>query len=355
VVASVPTVVDVPGGLTNNRLRAAGTAYPPGVTARYLDVPKGAMGPAATSLLADIVAKSKAVSHNTPFDLAQAIVAEFHSSRYTYKTDVLGVCDDTSSIVECFAAHKQGYCEHYASTMAIFLRHEGIPTRLVEGFLPGDVDVATGNEEIFTSAAHAWVEVYFPGYGWQLFDPTGGGLARTADLPEGRVVPLATPTPRPSVSFASGNPREGADQPSRGPGSGGGVPGQTPGGTQGLILFSVILLLGVLIAAFLAWRRGPRSVSTPDGVYASIAALARRFGFGPRATETAYEYATALGEILPNVRPELQTVATAKVEVAYGRRQLGDERLRALQDSYRRLRVNLLRLALRRRDRRKRR
>jgi hypothetical protein len=82
-----------------------------------------------------------------------------------------------------------------------------------------------------------------------------------------------------------------------------------------------------------------------------VAALARRFGFGPRPTQTAFEYATALGDVLPGVRPELQTVASAKVEVSYGRRELGDERIRALRDSYRRLRVSLLRLAFRRRDR----
>jgi hypothetical protein len=122
---------------------------------------------------------------------------------------------------------------------------------------------------------------------------------------------------------------------------------------QALIVVTIILLIAVLLVAFLAWRRGPRSASTPDGVYASIANLARRFGFGPRPTQTAYEYATALGEILPMVRPELQTVATAKVEVAYGRRALGDDRLRTLRDSYRRLRVQLLRLAFRRRDRRR--
>jgi hypothetical protein len=120
-----------------------------------------------------------------------------------------------------------------------------------------------------------------------------------------------------------------------------------------LVVVAVILLAAVLVAAFVAWRRGPRSAATPDGVYASIAALARRFGFGPRPTQTAYEYASALGDILPNVRPELQTVATAKVEVAYGRRELGDDQLRVLRDSYRRLRVSLLRLVFRRRDRRR--
>ena len=353
VTAAIPDAVDEPGGLTINRLRSAGTAYPPGVVARYTGVPAGAMGPEATKLLEDIKAKAKAAGHDTPFDLAEAIVAEFHSPRYDYQTNVLGVCDDSSSIVECFAAHKRGYCEHYASTMAILLRAADVPTRLVEGFLPGDLDPATGREEIFTSSAHAWVEVYFPAYGWYLFDPTGGGLAVTPTLPEGSPVPLATPTPRPSGAFSSGDPRDGPEGPSRGT-AGGQLPGrETPGGNQALVVVAMVLLIAVVLAAFLAWRRGPRSASTPDGVYASIASLARRFGFGPRPTQTAYEYATALGDILPNVRPELQTVATAKVEVAYGRRALGDDRLRTLRDSYRRLRVQLLRLALRRRDRRR--
>jgi transglutaminase-like putative cysteine protease len=353
VTAAVPTLADVPGGLTNNRLRAAGTAYPPGIVARYTGVPAGAMGPEATKLLADILAKTKAAERTTPFDVAEAMVAEFHSDRYRYQTNVVGVCDDSSSIVECFAAHRVGYCEHYASTMAILLRKAGIPARLVEGFLPGDVDPKTGNEEIFTSAAHAWVEVYFPGYGWQVFDPTGGGLARTPDLPEGKVVPVATATPRPSVAPGSGGPVNDQNGPSRRPTGVTGAGTNGPASNAPLIVVAVILLLTVLIASFLAWRRGPRSASTPDGVYASIASLARRFGFGPRPTQTAYEYATALGDILPNARPDLQTVATAKVQVAYGRRVLADDQLRSLRDSYRRLRVNLLRLILRRRDRRR--
>jgi hypothetical protein len=117
---------------------------------------------------------------------------------------------------------------------------------------------------------------------------------------------------------------------------------------------AIALFAAVLLVAFLAWRRGPRgATSTPEGVYASIAGLARRLGFGPRPTQTAYEYAAALGDILPNVKPELQTVATAKVEVSYGQRQLGEDRMSALRDAYHKLRVGLLRLAFRRSDRRR--
>ena len=88
-----------------------------------------------------------------------------------------------------------------------------------------------------------------------------------------------------------------------------------------------------MIAAFLIWRRGPRGAVTPEGAWQGIGKLAARFGFGPRPTQTAYEYATALGEVLPAMRPALETVATARVEVAYGGRVLEEDRIRALRDA----------------------
>jgi transglutaminase-like putative cysteine protease len=350
--ASIPTEADIAGGITNNRLRAAGTAYPPGISSRYLTVPQGAMGPFANALLAKIQAEAKAAKRTTPFDIATAIVNELQSPTYRYSTNVLGVCGPDQSVVECFADHKTGYCEHYASTMTILLRQAKIPARLVEGFLPGALDVATGREIIKTGGAHAWVEVYFPGYGWQMFDPTGGNVSRATAHPEGTVVPLATTPPRPSSSAAPGG--FGNDIPRN---QQGGQPGSSGTTTTGrgvsMILVAIGLFVAVLALAFVAWRRGPRGVATPDLVWSSVAGLARRFGFGPQPTQTAYEYAAALGDVLPNVRPELQTVAAAKVEVAYGRRTLGDDRLAALRDSYRRLRVALLRLAFRRSARRR--
>ncbi len=352
VTASIQDLRDIDGGVTENRLRAAGRDYPAGIVAEYTGVPVGAMGIAANGLLAEIKTRIKNGT-NTPYDLASAIVDEFHNqARYRYNTSIPGVCDHETSIVECFAHLKTGFCEHFASTMAILLRKEGIPTRLVEGFLPGDLDVATGRETIKTGGAHAWVEVYFPGIGWYGFDPTGG-LAKPEPIDVGAVRPIPSARPLPSLALPSIDPRNqlGQDVPRRAPT----VPTGGPPNNGPLVAFAILLFAIVVLVAFLAYRRGPRGAMTPDGVYGSVAGLARRFGFGPRPTETAFEYATALGDILPGVRPELQTVATAKVEVAYGRRQLDDDRLRALRDSYRRVRVALLRLAFRRRDRRRKR
>ncbi|HET7031262.1 MAG TPA: transglutaminaseTgpA domain-containing protein [Candidatus Limnocylindrales bacterium] len=356
VTADVSRLADIPGGTTLNRLRAAGTDYPADILRRYTSGWQAAMGPASKELIGDVVAKVKRAGPLTPYDLAAALETEFHSDRYHYSTNVAGVCDREISIVECFAAHKTGFCEHYATTMAILLRSQGIPARLVEGFLPGAIDVVTGKELIKTSGAHAWVEVYFPGIGWYRFDPTGNGQARPDDVPIGSVLPIPTPKPSALPSFGSSDPGRGLDdRPSGRPQGGPGATGSGGGSsnTPLLIAITISLLAAIVLISFLAWRRGPRNVTTADGFYASVAGIARRFGFGPRPTQTAFEYATALGEVLPGSRPELQTVASAKVEVAYGRRTLEDDRMRSLRDSYRRLRVALLRLAFRRRERRR--
>ncbi len=117
---------------------------------------------------------------------------------------------------------------------------------------------------------------------------------------------------------------------------------------------TILLLLTVGGIAFAVWQRGPRGATSADRAYGTVARLAGRFGFGPRPTETVYEFAGALGDVLPHARPELQTVARAKVETSYGRQILGDDQLNALRVAQRRLRLALLRLAFRRKERRRR-
>jgi hypothetical protein len=283
---------------------------------------------------------------DNPFDVATTMVTELqNSNRYKYDTNVSDVDCGDRSVAECFAFSRRGFCQQYATLMTLLLREHKIPARYVQGFLPGIVNTITGVEEIPNSNAHAWVEVYFPTHGWVIFDPTGGSRSRVETLPVGREVD--GPSPRPS---RSATPDDGRPDPERTPGAalGTNTPTNGPGGAGAFIIIALLLIAAVGGVAFAAWQRGPRGPTTPDGAYDGVARLATRLGFGPRPTQTAYEYAAALGDVLPNIRPELQTVATAKVEVAYGRRTLGDERIRALRASYRRLRVSLLRLLFRR-------
>ncbi len=69
---------------------------------------------------------------------------------------------------------RRGFCEHIASAMAVLLRANGIPTRLVAGFGPGGRNPLTGYYEVRYTDAHAWVEVYYAGVGWVPYDPTFG-------------------------------------------------------------------------------------------------------------------------------------------------------------------------------------
>jgi transglutaminase-like putative cysteine protease len=348
VTALVPILGDAdPKGLTENRLRAAGTDYPAEVKATYLGVPDGAIGADATALLRRV--EFAVGKDSTPYDLAKALVTEFHSSRFTYSPDISDVDCGQLGVVECFAHYRIGYCQYYATTMAILLRDEGIPTRVVQGFLPGERNSA-GVETLRNSNSHAWVQVYFPTYGWVDFDPTGGNLG--ANLP---TIPLGSPvpvTPKPSASpLAPGDTGEIRRPTSTplGAGSTATDGGDGPNGTAFAVV--ALLLVGAMgILALVAYRRGPRDVN-PETAYRGVTRLAGRLGFGPRPTQTVYEYAASLGEILPIARPELQTVAHAKVELAYGGRQLEPESIRALRDAVGRLRIALFRLVLRRRER----
>jgi hypothetical protein len=66
-----------------------------------------------------------------------------------------------------------GYCQHFAGSMAMLLRFNGVPARVAVGFATGDLE-RTGVYSVATSNAHAWVEAYFPTVGWVSFDPTPG-------------------------------------------------------------------------------------------------------------------------------------------------------------------------------------
>ena len=336
----------VAGALTKNKLRAAGTEYPAEIVARFAQRPPvGILGDSALEVLADIQQQAA----TNPYDLAVDIEAYLRSDAFTYDANVLddGIDCGQLSKVECFAVSRRGYCMYYAAMMTAFLREEGIPARVAEGFLPGQRSLNT--ETVRNNNAHAWVEVYFPGYGWVDFDPTGGGVAQLSggDLPDGLVQPSASPGPSSSVPRAT-RPSESDPRNLNEP-AGGGAGTINGGGSAGPMI-AVALLLAIIVAAFalVAWRRGPRGPVSADGAYGMVIRLASRLGFAPRPNQTVYEYSSALADVLPGARPELETVARAKVEVAYGARDLGDDRLKGLHDAQRRLRVGLLRLLLRR-------
>ena len=77
---------------------------------------------------------------------------------------------------------KEGYCEYFASAMAVMLREQGIPSRVATGFQSGYYNDVSGLYVVRASEAHAWVEGWIDGYGWITFDPTPTAAATRPGL-----------------------------------------------------------------------------------------------------------------------------------------------------------------------------
>ncbi len=70
-----------------------------------------------------------------------------------------------------FGSHR-GYCQQFAGAMALLVRLGGLPARVATGFATGQYDAGLRQYVVSDVEAHAWVEVWFPRFGWVRFDPT---------------------------------------------------------------------------------------------------------------------------------------------------------------------------------------
>lgn len=153
---------------TAEELREAGSEYSRAITAKYLRLP--ALDPRVPQLAAQITR-----SANNDYDKAAAM-EQYLRTRFGY-TLQLPQTRLQDPIANFLFERKEGHCEFFASAMAVMLRTQGIPSRVVNGFRTDEFNDITGSYVVRAKDAHAWVEAYFPGYGWQMFDPTPSGAA----------------------------------------------------------------------------------------------------------------------------------------------------------------------------------
>ncbi|NIH81227.1 transglutaminase TgpA family protein [Amycolatopsis viridis] len=111
-----------------------------------------------------------AAGARTDFDKASAIWRYFSAENgFTYDT-ATAAATDSDALADFLLNGKRGFCEQFASAMAVMLRVLHLPARVAVGFTSGYAD---GDARLITSQdAHAWVEVYFRDLGWVSFDPT---------------------------------------------------------------------------------------------------------------------------------------------------------------------------------------
>ena len=150
--------------VTEAQLQAAPVTYPQWVSRQYLQLPDS-VPERVRALARDITARGR-----TPYDRAVAI--EAYLRQIPYSLDVPAPPSGRDATDYFLFDLKKGYCDYYATAMAVLARAAGLPARLVTGYASGSYDTYAAEYVVRAADAHAWTEVYFPGIGWIEFEPT---------------------------------------------------------------------------------------------------------------------------------------------------------------------------------------
>jgi transglutaminase-like putative cysteine protease len=350
------TITAIISNVTSAQLRGAGTNYPDSVRSLYMSV-DGITG-RTHDLAVQIVTKAKAT---TPYDKAQALADYLRTDpRFKYSTSIEGP-PAGRDIVDWFLFDPNGqvgFCQYYASAMVVMARSLGLPARLAAGFAPGQA-LSKNLFQYHASNAHVWAEVYFPGYGWQNFESTKSipPVLRASGGTQIKAPPPDTGSSRAQFQERIDNPNQDFATGSIPPIPGGlnGTDAAGNNAVQGGNLL-VILALLVLAAAVIGWRmrrsgRRLRFLPPGDRQWAMLLLAAERAGVSQRPSETDYEYAGWLEDQIPDRRPEIRTIARAKVYGSYSGRGMTGDAVAHMQAAWKRLRLPFVWLAIRRRAR----
>ncbi len=312
---------------TIQELAAVDPGYPQAIGEVYLVLPDDF--PVAVRSLAGKLT----VDADTPYKKLVSI--DRYLGKFTYKLDITGPQPDQDGVEYFIFREKAGFCTYFASAMAVMLRAVDVPTRLVIGYLPGDPGENQGEYILRDKFYHAWVQVWFDGYGWVDIEATPGGEGNaSSEVPsESPVVsaidtqPLlpweiwyqqflyppedtgadVTPTPSPRVKTG---PLPFSDELGR-----------------ALIIIGIIAAVGLVFmipalfarSAFNRWVWYVDRSDLAGRTYQRMGRLAALVQLGPGPSQTPAEYAAALAQLMPEQAGNLETITRAYIEKKFGR------------------------------------
>jgi transglutaminase-like putative cysteine protease len=133
---------------------------------RYLQLPD-TLDERIGLLTRQVIEKSGARNR---YDAARAIEAYLQQN---YGYTLVMKAGGTDPLANFLFRVREGHCEYFSTAMAVMLRTQRIPTRVVNGFQMGEYNDAADVYTVSQRDAHSWVEVYFPETdAWVTFDPT---------------------------------------------------------------------------------------------------------------------------------------------------------------------------------------
>ncbi len=224
------------------------------------------------------VAREQTAGASTPFEAAWLLERWFHEGgKFKYSTDV-STGHANLDLEEWLTDpdslnYRVGYCEQFAAAMAVLGRRVGIPSRVVWGFTPGQVEQQSDGSDVVVvrdNNAHAWVEMWMDGFGWVKFDPTPRGDGTQPESLTAEFDPTLFLPPPGSQNlstidqpgfFGEGEPRLDVDDADLGGG------GSSSGFefTWAWLIVPVLVLLAGLIPMLKAFRRKRRIKRLREG------------------------------------------------------------------------------------------
>ncbi len=317
--ASTYSVLSWATRVTQAELRAAPMEYPAEVAMAYLQVPEGLPG-----RVRDLAREIMRGADNA-YDRAVRLQDHLRAN-YRYTLDAPPPPAGRDAVDYFLFEAPGGFCSYYASAMAVMLRTQGVAARVVTGYATGEWDAGRGAYRVPAAAAHAWVEVYFPGYGWVEFEPTAARA--TFDYAAG-VTAVVTPPAAPEPLAVEGR-------------------------AWGAVVAAGLVLALWAAAAWWLARRGQPRARTPRAralrLYGRMRATLGRAGLRATPGVTPGEYAAGQAGALQARRPVAQAVdhVTALHErAAYSAHTISTGELGAAEKAWRRARRAWPRLWLR--------
>lgn len=288
-------------------LRNSSTFYPDWVTDRYLQLPD--------SITAETInlAEELAAPYDTAFDKSIAI-RDYLRGAIAYNDQIDAPPDGVDPVHYTLFESKEGYCNYYASAMAVMLRTQGVPARVVSGYAQGEYDEASESYRVRANNAHTWVEVYFPQYGWIQFEPTAALPVDSRPETAGGGDAFATPLLPPQFSEEDRLPEDFDNPAGRGLEDllGGEDTNQGPSFWERFSLWQMvgaIIIIGLAaLTLYVANTLNRRVESDVDRSYQRLGSWARWLGIFYRPTDTPYERADMMSTAVPDGRTPIRNL-----------------------------------------------
>jgi len=296
-------------------MQNAAPVYPPEMLDRYVQLPPGF--PASVAELAQTLTTNE----TTAYGKVKAI--ESYLRTIPYNESIEAPPPDRDPIEYFLFDIRTGYCDYYATSMAMMVRSLGIPARTASGYAEGTFDEESNAYFISERDAHTWVEVFFPGLGWVEFEPTAGEspLDRPqsdSNMQSAMTNAEADPTPPPPGEQIAPEAPEAVSEELLEP--------PTPAETPGLPWWVWALLTPILLGMG-GWLLFRTRIQAPTAFTADMPVLlferlqrwAERIGLPLESHQTPWEQARAWAKALPEGARAIRRITGSYVRLRFGR------------------------------------